>query len=77
MPVYSVKNTQTNEEFEVNMKFTEFQAYLEKNAKIKQIFRKFPSTVDPVSVGVTKTDSGFKDVLSKAKEAHWKNTIEY
>lgn len=77
MPVYTIRNNETLEEFEVNMKFTELEDYLAKNSHLQQIFRKFPGVADSVRIGVRKTDSSFKDVLSKAKNAHWKSTIEY
>lgn len=74
MPIYSMRNNQTQEEFEVNMKYSELSEYLKSNPHIQQIFTKFPGMVDPVRVGIRKPDDGFRDVLKKAK-IHKHNTI--
>lgn len=76
MPVYSIRNNQTQEEFEVTMKYSELTEYLEENTHFQQIFTKFPGVVDPVRVGIRKTDNSFRDVLSKAKSAHKHSTID-
>ena len=75
MPVYSMKNIETDDVFEVNLKYSDLEQYLIDNKEIKQIFTRFPGTVDPVNVGVRKTDEGFRDALREVKSAHRKNTI--
>jgi len=75
MPTYSMRNTKTDEEFEVSFKYSNLEVYLNDNPHIKQIFTRFPGTVDPVNVGVRKTDEGFKDALREVKNHHRKNTI--
>lgn len=75
MPVYSMRNNKTQEEFEITLKFSELENYLTENPDIKQIFTKFPGTVDPVRVGVKRVDDNFRDVLKKAKNAHKHNTV--
>lgn len=75
MPIYSVLNTETNESFEVNMKFSDFEEYLEKNKNLKQIFTKFPSIGDSIRMGVRKPDDGFRDVLKNVQHHHKKNSI--
>jgi NH3-dependent NAD+ synthetase len=77
MPVYSMRNDQTQEEFDVNMKYSELEEYLKDHPEITQIFTKFPGYVDPVNIGVRKIDNSFRDVLHKAKSAHKRSTIEY
>ena len=77
MPIYSIQNTETLEEFEVSMKYSELTEYLEQNTNFKQIFTKFPGVVDPTRIGVRKTDNSFRDVLSKAKSAHKHSTIDF
>jgi hypothetical protein len=74
MPIYSVRDNTTNEEFEVNMKFSELESYLKENPHLQQIFNKFPALGDPVRLGLKKPDDGFRDVLKKAK-IHKHNTI--
>lgn len=75
MPVYSILNTETQEQFELNIKYSELGTYLEDNPHLKQIFTKFPGTVDPVRIGVRKSDEGFKDALREVKSHHKHNTI--
>lgn len=75
MPVYSMQNTETLEEFELNLKYSELEQYLKENPETKQVFRKFPGTVDSVRIGVRKTDEGFKDALREVRNNHRKNTI--
>ena len=70
-----MRNTKTDEEFEVSFKYSNLEVYLNDNPHIKQIFTRFPGTVDPVNVGVRKTDEGFKDALREVKNHHRKNTI--
>ena len=76
MPVYSIRDNETQAEFEVVMKYSELTEYLDHNPKFQQIFTKFPGVVDSVRIGVKKTDSSFKDVLSKAKSAHIHSNID-
>lgn len=75
MPIYSMKNIETEEIFEVNMKYSELEAYLKENQNITQVFTKFPGVCDPVRMGKVKVDDGFKDVLNKAKSAHKHSTV--
>ena len=58
------------------MKYSELTEYLDQNTHFQQIFTKFPGVVDPVTVGVRRTDNSFRDVLSKAKSAHKNSTID-
>lgn len=75
MPIYSMKNKDTNEIFELNIKYSELEIYLKENPNIQQIFNKFPATGDPVRLGKVRPDDGFKDVLKKAKGAHKYSTV--
>jgi hypothetical protein len=75
MPIYSAMNKDTDEVFEVNMKFTEFEQYLNDNTNITQVFTKFPALGDSVRLGVRKPDDGFRDVLRNVKHHHKKDSI--
>lgn len=75
MPVYSMKNTETQEEFEVTLKYTDLEQYLNDNTNIKQIFKRFPGTGDPMRLGLKKPDDGFRDVLRTVAGHHKKNDI--
>lgn len=74
MPIYSMRNNETQEEFEVTLKYSELEQYLQNNPNIQQIFNRFPGFGDPVRLGLKRPDDGFRDVLKKAK-IHKHNTI--
>jgi hypothetical protein len=74
MPIYSMRNNETQEEFEVTLKYSELEQYLKDNPNIQQIFNRFPGTGDSVRLGIRKPDDNFRDVLKKAK-IHKHNTI--
>jgi hypothetical protein len=74
MPTYSFRDENTKEEFEKSMSNSDRELFLEENSHIKQIFKKFPGTVDSVRVGVRRPDDNFRDVLKKAT-VHKHNTI--
>jgi len=76
MPNYSFRNNDTGEEFNDTMKISELEIFLKENPNIQQIFKRFPGVVDPVRIGVRKTDRSFNDVLHKAKDAHKHSTID-
>lgn len=76
MPTYSMKDTETGEEFELSLSsYKDLEPWLESHPTIKQVFRKFPGHVDPVTVGVTRTDNTFRDVLKEVKKAHIRSTV--
>ena len=75
MPIYSVMNKDTEEVFEVNMKFAEVEQYLKDNTNLTQVFTKFPALGDPVRLGKRKPDDGFRDVLKTVSSHHKKNII--
>ena len=75
MPIYSAMNKDTDEVFEVNMKFAEFEQYLTDNTNITQVFTKFPALGDSVRLGMRKPDDGFRDVLRNVKHHHKKDSI--
>jgi hypothetical protein len=62
-----MRNKETQEEFEINIKYSELEEYLKSNPHIEQIFTKFPATGDPVRLGLRKPDEGFRDVLRNIK----------
>jgi len=76
MPTYSMLNTETEEIFEVRLSMAEREPYLEANPHLKQVFTTVPAVLDSVRLGVRKPDRAFNDVLSKAKNAHYRSTID-
>lgn len=67
--IYSFEDTETGDEFEVEMTYDELKEFLVNNPKVNQTFRM--NLADPVRLGVTKPPSDFsKYVLGRIKEAH-------
>lgn len=66
--IYSFINTETEEEFELEMTYDQLKAFLEFNPRFNQTFRM--NIVDPVGAGITKPPSDFqKYVLGKVAAA--------
>lgn len=75
MPTYSFRNNETNEEFEQVMKISEMEIFLKENPHIQYIFKRAPAIGDSVRLGIRHVDSGFNEVLQKAKNAHKYSTV--
>lgn len=68
MPIYSVKNAKTKEEYDVNMSYDDFVLYLEENKNLARVYKPI-MIVDPVGIGITKPPVDFqKHVLGKIKD---------
>ncbi len=72
--MYDLLNTDTNEETEVLMKWSELQTYLSENPNIK-LLPAAPAIVSGVA-GRMRTDEGFKDVLRTIKRNNRGSTID-
>jgi hypothetical protein len=70
-----MRNNETQEEFEITLKYSELEIYLKANPDIQQIFTKFPGTGDSVRLGIRKPDDNFRDVLKNVKHHHKKDSI--
>ena len=66
MPVYDFINTKTGKKFTDMMSIADKEEYLKKNPHIKQGIGK----INIVSGTGVKTDSGWKDMLSRIGDAH-------
>ena len=65
--IYSFIDTETEEEFELEMSYDELKGFLEANPNLNQTFRM--NIVDPVGAGISKPPSDFqKYVLGRVKE---------
>ena len=70
MATYTFRNKETNEIFDHSMRMSEYESYIENNPNVERYYDR-SDTMNIVSgVGGIKTDSGFKEVLSKVAEAH-------
>jgi hypothetical protein len=69
MPIYSIRNKKTGEEWEEMMTWSSLQEYLESNPEFESIITKAPGLIGGTG-DRTKTDDGFKEVLSKIADAN-------
>lgn len=67
MPTYDFRDTNTGEVFTRIMKIADRDQYLIENPHIEAVLSA-PNLIDPVRLGVRKTDNGFKEVLQKIHE---------
>lgn len=76
MPLYSFRNTETNEEFTLLISYAEKGRYLSENSNIQSIITRAPAIGDAVRLGKVKPDEGFRDRLREIKKAHIGSTID-
>lgn len=71
MPMYSFRDTDTNEVFDIFLSLKEYDLYKEEHPGHERYFdaSSVPALVSGVSV-TGKVSDGFKEVLSKISEAH-------
>jgi hypothetical protein len=76
MPIYSLKNKNTGEIFEKNMKISEYTEYLKKNSDIERYFESVPLYGDPVRMGIKTPPADFqKNIIGRMKESIPGNTL--
>lgn len=68
MPTYNFYDKDTSIEFEKFMSISARDQYLLENPNVETRFSGAPMVCDPVRVGATKKDTGFKEVLQKIHE---------
>lgn len=68
MPLYEFRNKDTGEVFEKMMSISSKEEYLKENPNIESIISGAPTMMDPVAIGVRRTDQGFKEVLQRIHE---------
>lgn len=68
MPVYTFKDKDTNELIEFSLRIADYDSFLASNPNLERYIDSVPGIVG--GTGSIKTDSGFKEVLSKVAEAH-------
>lgn len=69
MPIYSFRNKETGEEWDELMSISSAEEYLKENPSIERFISKAPGLVGGTG-DRTKTDGGFKEVLSKIAHAN-------
>jgi len=68
MPIYTFKDKDTDELVEFTLRIADYDSFLTSNPSLERYFDSFPGIVG--GTGSIRTDSGFKEVLSKVAEAH-------
>ena len=68
MPLYSFRDKDTDELVEFTLRIADYDSFLTSNPNLERYFDSFPGIVG--GTGSIRTDSGFKEVLSKVAEAH-------
>lgn len=75
MPTYNFIDTETGEEFEAFMKWSEREEFLKENPNIQSVLTA-PAIVSSVAgMGSHRVPDGFKEVLSKVAEKHPNSTV--
>jgi len=74
MPIYTFLNKKTNKEYDEMMSISEMEEYLEKNKHITQVIKGL-NIISGASGITNKTDSGWKENLSRIAEAHPKSAL--
>lgn len=76
MPIYSLRNKETGELFEKNLKISEYTEYLKENTHIERYFDSVPIFGDPVRMGRLKPPTDFqKHVIGRIKNSVPDNTL--
>lgn len=70
MPTYNFRHRETGEITEKFFSISLREEYLKDNPQLESVLLGAPSIGDPIRLGIRKPDNGFREVLSKAKEAH-------
>lgn len=71
MPLYTFRNKVSGEIItDVSVRISEYDDYLQQNAELERYFQPSDAPATVSGVGGIKTDSGFKEVLSKISDAH-------
>lgn len=68
MPLYTFIDRSTNELVELTLRIADYDSFLSSNPNLERYIDSVPGIVS--GTGSIKTDSGFKEVLSKVAEAH-------
>lgn len=70
MPTYNFRNTETGEEFEVQMRISELDEYKSKNPHLQQFLTKAPSLFSGTMNFNSKVPDWHKDNMKEMKKIH-------
>lgn len=63
MPIYELRNKETDEVFEISMKISEYEEYLKENPHMERYYSKIPTFMDSVVLGIKKPPIEFKECV--------------
>jgi len=75
MPIYTLRNKDTGEEFEQSMMISELDTYLEENPNVEQIITYGTKIVHERGTNL-KVDDGFRENISRIKETYKINAVK-
>ena len=75
IPTYNFLNTETNEEFQLFLRMSECDDYLEENPNIHKL-PSAPAIISGTGASGPKTDAGFKDVLKQISKGAPRNNMK-
>jgi hypothetical protein len=76
MPIYSLRNKDTDEIFDVMLKISDYEQYLIANPHIERYFGNAPNIGDSVRLSVKKPPTDFmKGVIGRMKDSIPGNTL--
>lgn len=71
MPTYTFEDTKTGDVYDLTMRISERDEFVEENPHMKQLITGAPSVVSGVSgMGQMKNDAGWNENMSRIAEAH-------
>jgi hypothetical protein len=76
MPTYSFQNIKSGEIVEKILRISEREEWLQANPEYQQVHLKAPAMGDPVRLGITRMDNGFREVLQKIHERSPGSTLK-
>jgi hypothetical protein len=75
MPLYEFRNNVSGEIYDLSMKISELDKYLEDNPNIERYHGSAPSVGDSIKMGFKKPDDAFRDKLKDIKRKHRRSVI--
>ena len=73
--IYTFRDKETGEEFDLNMMISELDTYLENNPNVEQIIRSATKIVHERGTNL-RVDDGFRESISRIKETYKVNNIK-
>jgi hypothetical protein len=70
VPRYTFLNSETQEEFDVDVKMADYDEYVKANPNFSRVYSSAAHIGDPVLQGVTKTPDSWKSLLKHVNRQH-------